>query len=349
MRLEIPRDAQSWTSSAARRGPPRTLLNPCTLLSQPLCSTSRRSKKAADSNDQGGPSAHVSHRARWPAGRPAVDCEAPFPVGTPPRPARCGAGNRAEVACGESRRHMAERTVVHDTIVTERPYGRPPDRVFAAWRDPATKREWFAEGEGWRIDEYGLGFRVGGREHGRFRRGNGPEPRNETVYLDIVPDRRIVMAYTMALDGKTGRGCRSAVAQSRPARRATNPPRSAPAGRWNTTVRRGAGRADSGSEACHRHRDSPALPCRHSLGGSAPSTGREEALSILPVIECGFRTASDKEDIRIGSCECERANLHRSGSHRLWRRGTPVNPGRDPFMRALRRIARSRSAAAWTM
>jgi uncharacterized protein YndB with AHSA1/START domain len=45
---------------------------------------------------------------------------------------------------------MAERTVVHDTIVTERTYGRPPDRVFAAWRDPAIKREWFAEGEGWR-------------------------------------------------------------------------------------------------------------------------------------------------------------------------------------------------------
>jgi uncharacterized protein YndB with AHSA1/START domain len=97
---------------------------------------------------------------------------------------------------------MAERTVVHDTIATERTYGHRPDRVFGAWRDPATKRKWFAEGEGWRIEEYGLDFRVGGREHGRFRLGNGPEIRNETVYLDIVPDRRIVMAYTMAVDGK---------------------------------------------------------------------------------------------------------------------------------------------------
>jgi uncharacterized protein YndB with AHSA1/START domain len=96
---------------------------------------------------------------------------------------------------------MADRTVVHDTIVTERIYPHPPDQVFAAWRDPATKREWFAEGEGWRLEEYGLDFRVGGREHGRFRRGNGPETRNETVYLDIVVDRRIVMAYTMAIDG----------------------------------------------------------------------------------------------------------------------------------------------------
>jgi uncharacterized protein YndB with AHSA1/START domain len=97
---------------------------------------------------------------------------------------------------------MAERTVVHDTIVTERTYDSPPDRVFAAWRDPATKREWFAGGEGWRIEQYELDFRVGGREHGRFRRGNSPETRNETIYLDIVPDRRIVMAYTMAFNGK---------------------------------------------------------------------------------------------------------------------------------------------------
>ena len=96
---------------------------------------------------------------------------------------------------------MAEGTVVHDTIVTERTYEVRPSGVFAAWGDPAIKREWFAEGEGWLVEEYGLDFRVGGREHGRFRRGNGPETRNETVYLDIVPDRRIVMAYTMAIDG----------------------------------------------------------------------------------------------------------------------------------------------------
>src|SRR5919106_5074906 len=96
---------------------------------------------------------------------------------------------------------MAERTVVHETIVTEHTYDSPPHRVFAAWRDSATKRDRFAEGEGWRIEEYELDFRVGGREHGRFRRGNGPETRNETIYLDIVPDRRIVMAYTMAVDG----------------------------------------------------------------------------------------------------------------------------------------------------
>ena len=96
---------------------------------------------------------------------------------------------------------MADRTVVHDTLVTERIYDAAPERVFAAWRDPAVKRRWFAEGEGWRVEEYGLDFRVGGREVGRFRFADGPETRNDTVYLDIVADRRIVMAYTMAIAG----------------------------------------------------------------------------------------------------------------------------------------------------
>lgn len=96
---------------------------------------------------------------------------------------------------------MADRTVVHDTIVTERIYDATPARVFAAWRDPAVKREWFAEGEGWTVEAYALDFRVEGREEGRFRLANGREVRNDTIFLDIVPDRRIVMAYTMAVDG----------------------------------------------------------------------------------------------------------------------------------------------------
>ena len=52
-----------------------------------------------------------------------------------------------------------------------------------------------------------MDFRVGGREQSRFRVTN-PSPvqgqiiTNETVYLDIVPNERIVSAYTMALADK---------------------------------------------------------------------------------------------------------------------------------------------------
>lgn len=98
---------------------------------------------------------------------------------------------------------QADRSsVVHSTFSVERTYPVAPSRVFAAFEDPATKRRWFAEGEGWEVDEYTLDFRVGGRETSRFRFQGGPPMGNDTVFLDIVPDRRIVLAYTMTFDGK---------------------------------------------------------------------------------------------------------------------------------------------------
>jgi len=42
---------------------------------------------------------------------------------------------------------MSERTVNHSTFVIERHYAAAPERVFAAFADPAKKRRWFAEVE----------------------------------------------------------------------------------------------------------------------------------------------------------------------------------------------------------
>jgi uncharacterized protein YndB with AHSA1/START domain len=89
--------------------------------------------------------------------------------------------------------------VVHSTFSIERTYPSPPARVFAAFANQETKRRWFAEGEGWEVDEFTVDFRVGGREVARFRFKGGPPMGNDTVYLDIVPDRRIVFAYTMTV------------------------------------------------------------------------------------------------------------------------------------------------------
>jgi uncharacterized protein YndB with AHSA1/START domain len=100
---------------------------------------------------------------------------------------------------------MSESTVTHSTFVIEREYPATPQRVFTAFADPAQKRRWFAEGEGFIVDAYGLDFRVGGREYGSFRMAEGtPLPagtaiHNETRYQDIVPNRRIVFVYTMAM------------------------------------------------------------------------------------------------------------------------------------------------------
>ena len=96
---------------------------------------------------------------------------------------------------------MRERSVTHATFVIERPYPTPTRRVFAAFSDPAKKRRWFAGDQEFQPEEFEMDFHVGGRERSSFR-AQGVSCTNDTVYRDIVPDRRIVIAYTMTLGDK---------------------------------------------------------------------------------------------------------------------------------------------------
>lgn len=96
---------------------------------------------------------------------------------------------------------MTEYSVEHAKFRIERRYDFPPAVVFKAFSDPAHKRKWFVDGEGWTTDSYESDFRVGGFERSRFRFGGGSQMGNDTV-LEIVPDTRIVFAYSM-LTGET--------------------------------------------------------------------------------------------------------------------------------------------------
>jgi uncharacterized protein YndB with AHSA1/START domain len=93
---------------------------------------------------------------------------------------------------------MHERTVTHATFVIERNYPSPPERVFAAFSDPAKKRRWFSGDKDFKPEQFEMDFRVGGRERSSFR-AQDVTCTNDTVYRDIVPNRRIVIAYTMTL------------------------------------------------------------------------------------------------------------------------------------------------------
>ena len=94
---------------------------------------------------------------------------------------------------------MSQKAITFDTFTVERTYKASPERVFDAWADPVKKRRWFVEGEGWTIDAYESDFREGGFERSRFRFKDGPEMTNDTVFLDIVPNRRIVCSYGMTM------------------------------------------------------------------------------------------------------------------------------------------------------
>ena len=101
---------------------------------------------------------------------------------------------------------MPDRNVTHSTFVIERSYPTSPERVFAAFSDPVKKRRWFREESEVETLSFEMDFRAGGRESSSFRSPldsplKGATLSNETVYQDIVPDKRIVFAYTMAVAG----------------------------------------------------------------------------------------------------------------------------------------------------
>lgn len=99
--------------------------------------------------------------------------------------------------------------LAHGMFTIERRYDASPERVFRAYSDPAAFRRWFVEAPGATIHDWAHDFRVGGRGGGRYRFG-GEESVvgfNDTVFLDIVENARIILSYVMGreLDGERRR------------------------------------------------------------------------------------------------------------------------------------------------
>jgi len=89
---------------------------------------------------------------------------------------------------------MTDHSVIHSTFTLERTYPVDTAKVFAAWSDPRTKRQWFAGGD--TNGEYSMDFRVGGREVASGDH-NGQRVSFTTTYADIVDGERIAYTSTM--------------------------------------------------------------------------------------------------------------------------------------------------------
>jgi uncharacterized protein YndB with AHSA1/START domain len=101
---------------------------------------------------------------------------------------------------------MQKPSAIHSTFVLERNYQATPDRVFAAFADPAKKRCWFLGSGKHEVKYHELNFREGGTERSELVFGPGTPVAgltctSDTLYQNIVANRRIVFASTMNIAG----------------------------------------------------------------------------------------------------------------------------------------------------
>lgn len=98
---------------------------------------------------------------------------------------------------------MTRIPAAHTSFVLERRFKASATRVFAAWADPATKRRWSDCHAETGATDFSMDFRPGGQELYRSTLPDGTQLAVDKVFLDIVPQARIVFAYSMAADGRT--------------------------------------------------------------------------------------------------------------------------------------------------
>ncbi|MGN6208543.1 SRPBCC domain-containing protein [Asticcacaulis sp.] len=95
------------------------------------------------------------------------------------------------------------RAAKPETFTLERDYDHPVSLLFWAFTSLEAKRAWYG-GEGtWEVTRHTMDFEVGGWEHWRGRPNpDAPWMTNDGLYLDILPDERIIHQYNMTMDGR---------------------------------------------------------------------------------------------------------------------------------------------------
>lgn len=91
-------------------------------------------------------------------------------------------------------------TMTEDTnreLVLTRLIDAPREKVYAAWTQPELLRQWFAP-RPWSTPEATLDVRAGGSSQITMRDPDGNDYPNKGVYLEVVPNEKLVFtdAYT---------------------------------------------------------------------------------------------------------------------------------------------------------
>jgi uncharacterized protein YndB with AHSA1/START domain len=97
----------------------------------------------------------------------------------------------------------AGQTTADRTLVIERIFSAPPDRVFRAWTDPATLAKWWGP-EGFTTPEYKMDVRPGGKYRTTMVSPTGESHTCSGVYREVVPAKRLVFTWAWEENGKRG-------------------------------------------------------------------------------------------------------------------------------------------------
>ena len=88
---------------------------------------------------------------------------------------------------GES---SAQPSHINDLVLT-RLLDAPADKLYRCWTEPALLVQWFVP-EPWSVARVDVDVRPGGRSLVVMRSPEGQEVPNDGVYLEVVPNRRLV-------------------------------------------------------------------------------------------------------------------------------------------------------------
>jgi len=97
---------------------------------------------------------------------------------------------------------MTQRSTHPATFAIDRTFDAPPETLFNAFADPATKARWFEGPDEWTKGPREFDFRVGGHERTSGGPPGGQVHAFHACYQDIIPNQRIVYSYDMHLDDK---------------------------------------------------------------------------------------------------------------------------------------------------
>ncbi len=90
------------------------------------------------------------------------------------------------------------------TLVMERVFRAPPERVFRAWTDPAVLATWWGP-EGFTTPEHRMDVRPGGEWWTQMMSPDGKPHTVSGVYREIAPPKRLVMTWGWEQpDGRRG-------------------------------------------------------------------------------------------------------------------------------------------------